>query len=165
MKRYIGIDPSFRKNGFAVCMIGGGEAAFYILDGFLDFIEWVKDYKEANEFWPEFQCGTFFAVENSNLQNVTFQTSTNKNIAAKMSRDAGKNQAISQCTVDYLKHVFSEDNVIELSPLEKGKKIENNAVFVAYAASLGIKLNNYKGNKTEQDKRDAFLLATKILNL
>lgn len=50
MKRYIGIDPSFRKNGFAVCMIGGGEAAFYILDGFLDFIHWVKDYKEANEF-------------------------------------------------------------------------------------------------------------------
>ena len=164
MKQYIGIDPSFRKNGFAVCVIGGGEAKFYILDGFLQFIEWVTDWKEGNEFCPEFQKELFFAVENSNLQNVTFQTSHNKNIAAKMSRDAGKNQAISQCTVDYLKAVFGDENVYELSPLQKGKKIEDTAVFLAYAESLGIKLINYKNKKNEQDKRDAFLLATKIMN-
>lgn len=165
MKQYIGIDPSYRKNGFAICVIGGSEAYFFVLDGFLEFIEWVNNWKKANESWQEFKLNLKFCVENSNLQNVTFDMRGNKNVIAKISRDAGKNQAISQCTVDYLKAVFSQENVFELSPIEKGKKIENNAVFVAYAESLGIKLNNYKGKKVEQDKRDAFLLATKLLNL
>jgi hypothetical protein len=102
MKQYIGIDPSFRKNGFAVCVIGGGEANFYIMDGFLEFVEWFKSWKAANESWKEFECELLFAVENSNMQNVTFDMRGSKQVIAKISRDAGKNQAISQCTVDYL---------------------------------------------------------------
>jgi hypothetical protein len=104
-----------------------------------------------------------FCIENSNLTNATFDMRGNKNIIAKVSRDAGKNQAISQITTDYCRLLFP-DAVTEVSPLQKGAKIDNDVIFRAIAKDARITLTNYKGQVGEQDKRDAFMLALKILN-
>ena len=125
-------------------------AKFIIFDSFLEFLKWVYEYRYDNDIW--------IAIENSNLQNVTFDMSGNKNVIAKISRDAGKNQAISQATVDVCKIVFGKENVLEISPEQKGAKIPNN-IFEAIVRQYKMVLENYKGNKTEQDKRDAYMIA------
>jgi len=164
LKQYIGIDPSFRKNGFAICIIGGGEASFKIFEGFLQFFDWLQSYKKANEAdeWKDFKTDTFFCIENSNLQALSFDMRGNVSVACRKSRDVGKNQAISQCTVDICTLLFGKDKVLELSPLQKGAKVENDVIFRAIAKDAGIALTNYKGQVGEQDKRDAFMLALKI---
>jgi hypothetical protein len=58
--------------------------------------------------------------------------------------------------------MFGAENVTELSPLQKGNKIENDVIFRAIAKDAGIVLTNYKGQVGEQDKRDAFMMALKI---
>jgi hypothetical protein len=163
MTHYIGIDPSFRKNGFAICIIGGGEADFKVFNGFLEFAAWLKDYKEAQEDpdWEQFKVQPYFCIENSNLQALSFDMSGSKSVACKKSRDVGKNMAISQCTVDYCRLIFGKDFVFEVSPLEKGSK-KSDLIVRSVALSSGINLTNYKGKENEQDKRDAFMLAMKI---
>jgi hypothetical protein len=149
-KCYVGIDPAFRKDGFVICIIDEDNTAdFKIFGTSYDFIEWLFD-APYNALW---------CIENSNLQDQTFDTTGNKFVVAKKSRDAGKNMAVSQITVDVCRKKFGASNVLELSPKQKGRKIEDNAVFLAIVAQEGVKLLNYKGNKGEQDKRDAFMLA------
>jgi len=161
LKQFIGIDPSFREKGFAVCVIGGGEAVFKVFKGFIDFVEWLNLYKRSNDYFDGLALDIKICIENSNLTNTTFDKRGSKPVIAKVSRDAGKNQAISQLTVDYCRLLFP-DAVTELSPLGKGAKVENDVIFRAIAKDAGIELTNYKGNKNEQDKRDAFMLALKI---
>lgn len=163
MKHYIGIDPSFRKNGFAICIIGGKEADFKVFNGFLEFLEWLHLYKKANEQpeWKDFKTEPFFCIENSNLQALSYDMSGSKSVACKKSRDVGKNQAISQCTVDVCRLLFGKDFVYEVSPLEKGSK-KSDLIVRSLAVTEGISLKNYKGKENEQDKRDAFMLAMKI---
>lgn len=141
----IGIDPAFRTGGFYVCELENNTATFICMKSFLDFLDYIALKKGAKA-----------VIENSNLQNVSFRSSTNKNIAAKMSRNVGANQAISQITVDVCIHFLGKENVKELSPLQKGTKWDNATML---AASKAHKLVNYKGLKGEQDKRDAYKLA------
>jgi hypothetical protein len=159
MNTYIGIDPSFRKSGFAACIIRDDVAEFKVFKGFLEFYKWVHMYK-AND--GEL---TYVSIENSNLQNVTFkhgkEDNSNKGIREKMSRDAGKNQAISQITVDICRVIFGEKYVHEISPEEKGAKIENLKIFDAIIRSDKVALVGYKGLVGEQDKRDAYIIACK----
>lgn len=160
MNHYIGIDPSFRKNGFAICIIGGLEAEFLTFNGFLIFCEWLHRYKKVNE-QEDANIKTFFCIENSNLQALSFDMRGNVSVACKKSRDVGKNQAISQCTVDICTMLFGKDHVLELSALQKGAK-QSDLIVRSYAETKKIKLMNYKGKIGEQDKRDAFMLAMKI---
>jgi len=151
---FIGIDPSFRKNGFAICVIDEDLTANFIK--FIDvhgFVCWLIDAPH----------NAFYCIENSNLQNETFDMSGSKSIIAKKSRDVGKNMAISQITVDICMQKAGKENVLELSPLQKGKKITDNSIFLNIAHQERIKLLNYKGLKGEQDERDAFLLAIKAI--
>ena len=161
LKQFIGIDPSFREKGFAICIIGGGEAVFKVFKGFIEFVQWLDNYKKANDYFEGLYLDIKFCIENSNLTNATFDMRGNKNIIAKVSRDAGKNQAISQITTDYCRLLFP-DAVTEVSPLQKGAKIDNDVIFRAIAKDAKITLTNYKGQVGEQDKRDAFMLALKI---
>jgi len=161
LKQVIGIDPSFREKGFAVCVIGGGEAVFKVFKGFIDFVEWINLYKKSNDYFDGLYLNISICIENSNLTNATFDKRGSKPVIAKISRDAGKNQAISQITVDYCCLLFP-NAVTELSPLQKGAKVENDTIFRAIANDAGIELTNYKGQVGEQDKRDAFMLALKI---
>lgn len=144
----IGIDPAFRKNGFAAAIMDTEEKTVRFIifkNGYNDFMSWIL-WERPDE--------AYFIVENSNLQSICWQ----KNAMA-----VGKNQAISQITVDVLRTFYGEKFVIELSPLEKGKKITNLSIFSKY--TKGYVLSNYKGLVSEQDKRDAFKLAFLGINI
>ena len=149
---YIGIDPAFRQNGFAMCIIDEDNTVNFIIfkNGFRDFQKWLFQDAPA--------CA-FVAVENSNLQDTTFDMRGTKQTIAKVSRSVGKNQAISQCVVDACneKEGFT---VFDISPAEKGKKIVNLQYFDAIMEQEKHKeVHGYSGNKNEQDKRDAYMLA------
>lgn len=142
----IGIDPAIRKNGFALCFYDtiNKTIDFEIMD-FIDFIIYIMDndtliYK--------------FCVENSNLQNLSFDMKGNKGVLARKSRNVGMNQAVSQLTCDLLKRRGFE--VVEISPKQKGAKLEHDTF---KALTMNMTVSNYKGLKGEQDKRDAFKIA------
>jgi hypothetical protein len=142
----IGIDPAIRKNGFALCFYDtiNNTIDFQIMD-FIDFIFYVMD-RDTYSYK--------FAVENSNLQNLSFDMTGNKNVLARKSRNVGMNQAVSQLTCDLLKkHGFE---VVEISPKQKGVKLEHETF---KALTMNMAVSNYKGLKGEQDKRDAFKIA------
>lgn len=141
---FIGIDPAFRSRGFSICIIDNKNVTFKTFKrGFLGFCFW---------FMNESPGAAICAVENSNLINATFNTIGNKNIIARKSRDAGKNQAVSQNTSDLLSTKYK---VFDISPKEKGGK------WTAAAYEQIIKAEGYTPNKkrSNQDERDAFKLA------
>jgi hypothetical protein len=152
---FVGIDPAFRASGFAIAIEdGAGELSFKIFkNGFEGFFFWLLNDRPDN-------C--FIGVENSNLQNSTFITSGTRAELAKRSRDVGKNQAVSQMVVDLCRTIIGPERVAEFSPAQKGKKITSLKLFEAILREKRYKgVYNYKGQKLEQDKRDAF----KILEL
>jgi hypothetical protein len=112
----------------------------YFKNGLCDFVDFLYLDRPFGE--------VYFSVENSNLTERCWQ---------KNPLSVGKNMATSQFVVDFLLKFYDKKYVIEFSPLGKGKKIENLAVFNAY--TRGYSLTGYKGLQTEQDKRDAFKLA------
>jgi hypothetical protein len=147
-KTIIGIDPAFRKAGFAICIIDTeGEAQGKMFKSFLDFLRWLTTLGEAPE-------NAIVGIENSNLQNITFDMKGTKGMVAKISRNVGANQAASQYTVDLCKHHYGEKSVIEISPKQKGAKWSQ-AVFRAVAKSEGHKVVG----KFNQDQRDAYQIA------
>ena len=93
----IGIDPAFRKGGFGCCIIDESrEVAFRYFTGFLDFLLWLW-----SEESPAKDAAVSIVIENSNMQDVTFNRGkVTRGQYGAQSRDAGKNMAISQCTVD-----------------------------------------------------------------
>ncbi len=147
---YIGIDPSFRKGGFAVCVIDeDSTASFRIMKGgLLEFISWVLHDAPDN---------AIVVVENSNLQNITFDMSGTKGVIAAKSRNVGANQAASEYTYQMCKFRY-KGNAHQISPKDKGKK-KDDATIRLMARSNGHTLLNYKGLASEQDKRDAYALA------
>ena len=76
----------------------------------------------------------------------------NKNEVARKSRNVGKNQAVSQCTVDLCKTKY---RVIDCSPKQKGGKW-NKATFNIV---LSQKKHTTIKKTSNQDERDAYKLA------
>ena len=152
MALYIGVDPAFRKNGFALCIIDTSDktARFKMFkNGFIDFASWfLFDAPER----------AIFCVENSNLQNKTFVMAGSKAVIADRSRKVGKNQAISQNTVDLLRTKYK---VVDCSPREKGKKW-NAALY-----KLIMKQEKHITTKdaSNQDERDSYQLALIALKM
>ncbi len=162
----IGIDPAFREGGFAICLIEGRDVRFVSFKNFLAFVSWLIHERPEN---------ARVCIENSNLQNVTFSVNQiaygmKKAKAgdaqiyshiARISRDAGKNQAASQYTVDICRVYFGAENVFELSPKEKGAKVEIHAICAGIARA-----NGHDFPKTSnQDQRDAYMLAAKLIHI
>jgi len=147
---YIGIDPAFREAGFCVCQIYLNKTVEFFIITFFEFIELSKTLPIDN---------VFVGVENSNEQKTTFDQKGKVSIVAKKSRDAGKNMAISQCTFDLCKSIWS-DRAYSISPKEKGATWDNDT-FLGVVQSEGHILLNYNGNKTEHDKRAAYQVALK----
>lgn len=146
-KVYIGIDPAFRESGFAICIIDeDNTVGFKMFKSFLDFLDWIYDAPDTSN--------SYVCVENSNLQQVTFNMSGNKRQVAKTSRNVGANQAASQYTFDACKRIWG-DNAFEVSPKEKGKKWTNQEY------QYQLKANKHKAFKktSNQDERDAYKLA------
>jgi hypothetical protein len=152
MITYIGVDPAYRKGGYWVCEIRGAIVEFYKMKGFIEFVTYIDDLAEK-------AIDVSICIENSNETNHTFISSTVRSPAAreKMSRDVGKNQAISQMSVDYCNYIIGQ-GIYSVSPAEKGMKWSD-LITKAEAKNHGLELFNYKGLKSEQDKRDAFKLA------
>lgn len=149
---YIGVDPAYREKGFWLCEINGDLACFYQIENFIDFVKYIDDLVD-NKF------DAYICIENSNETNHTFISPKVRNPAAreKISRDVGKNQAISQMSVDYCNYMLGK-GVYSVSPAEKGMKWSDK-ITKAEAKNHGLELFNYKGLVSEQDKRDAFKLA------
>ena len=146
----IGIDPAFRKKGFAMCIIDEtGDIGFKVFKTFLDFVKWA--------FSEDVPAGKVnVVIENANLQNITFDMSGSKGEIAKRSRNVGACQAISQATFELCQYVFGKDCTFEVSPREKGKKwtpAEANNI----ATEKGLNYT-FKNSEAEQDKIDAFKL-------
>lgn len=145
---FIGIDPAFRKAGFAIAIEDSSrELSFKVFkNGFEEFFYFMLH--DAPEL-----C--IVGVENSNLQKVTF----NPKAGPRQHRSVGKNMAVSQMTVDFCRTLLGEDKVFEFSPREKGAKI----VDLKYFSSLlrfekYERVDNYNNRKGEQDKRDAWAI-------
>lgn len=137
----VGIDPAFRKNGFAICIVDETNSAYFkIFKTFLDFFGWAIHERPDNAIW---------IVENSNLQNNCWQ----KNAMA-----VGKNQAASQLTVDLLKSLKCE--VYDISPREKGK-VWNAIIFKNMVYTRKNLLINFKNT---EDERCAYQLATRNIS-
>ena len=149
---YIGVDPAYRDGGFLVCEIMGAIVAFYNMKGFIEFVKYVDELAEKT-------IDVSICIENSNETNHTFISPKVRSSAAreKISRDVGKNQAISQMSVDYCQYMLGS-GVYSVSPADKGMKWSD-LITKAEAKNHGLELLNYKGLKSEQDKRDAFKLA------
>lgn len=149
--KIIAVDPSFRKRGLGVCILNEGALTFLTFDKFVDFIYHfiVNDYSEY-----------LAIVENSNLQNVTFLKGIReKNVAMRRSRDAGKNQAVSEIAIDILERECSR--VVGISPKQKGAKITNDGFLLSILRSHKISV---KEKRLNQDKRDAVQLLIKALS-
>lgn len=152
MTIFIGVDPAYRKNGFYICSINNKTVSFSRMSSFIDYVRFIDELKETN-------VDCIVCIENSNETNHTFvgRTVTGKQAREKISRDVGKNQAVSQMAVDYAKHRL-DDSVYSVSPALKGIKI-NDQIMRASLKALGLASENYKGLVSEQDKRDAYKLA------
>ena len=125
----------------AICSIEGKDVYFKTFKSYLEFLGWV-----LNGDAPE---NGKWGVENSNMQNTTFDMSGSKEKIASKSRNVGKNQAVSQLTVDLLKVKFGAKNVFSISPKQKGRKLGERE----FKAVSGITIG------TSQDERDAWLIA------
>jgi hypothetical protein len=145
---YIGIDPAFRKNGFVICIINEQrEVDFITFKDFTAFIDWVWTAPLA-----------IYTVENSYLQDLTFDMRGSKPEIAKKSRHVGMNQAISEATFRILKKMFGS-YVFEISPKAKGEKWNDNQLRLYSKHFKHTVFLNYKGLISEQDKRDSYKLA------
>jgi hypothetical protein len=156
MRTYIGVDPAIRLNGMAACFIKPNkEVEFKKYKRFVDFLEdsfhWHKDYINA-----------VVMVEDSSLQNVTFNSSINRAILSRISRKVGMNQAASRIAYEWIKENGCE--AYNISPLQKGSKWTKIS-FMKVFQNEGYKFEpNFKTNKISQDEIDCFTLALQAKN-
>lgn len=145
----IGIDPAFRKGGFWIAIVDYSERSivFRPFNGVLAFDRWLQS--------PDAPEKALVCIENSNLQNVNFKTSPNVRKTARMGRNVGANQAVSQMTVQAAIDRYGPHSVVEISPAEKGAKW-NSRQFQAVASDEALTLYNFQDN---QDARDAAKVA------
>jgi len=97
--------------------------------------------------------GASVCVENSNLQNATFNMIGTKAEVARKSRNVGANQAVSQIICDAIR--FKCAKFLEISPLKKGHKDLDDSSANSTCKRKGWVMNKKRLN---QDDRDAFKL-------
>lgn len=146
---YIGVDPSFRKNGFWACLVDMRTKTreFLLFDTVLDWYDWLREKA------PEF---AFVAIENSNKQNKSFDTTGRPDVVARKGRNVGTNQAASELAVIAAIRRYGPGRVFSISPKEKGRKwTPEQFVYISQADGLPMP----KGG-SNQDQRDAYKMAT-----
>ena len=137
----------------AVCIIADRSMIFKRYKRFVDFINDVPNWSQYNPV---------VLVEDSSLQNVTFNNSINRAILSRMSRNVGMNQAASRIAYEWIKEHDIE--AYNISPEAKGKKF-NKDVFMRVVASERLKFEpDFKPAKISQDEIDAFFLALMAKN-
>ncbi len=140
----------------AACFIKPNkEVEFKKYKRFVDFLEdsfhWHKDYENV-----------VVLVEDSSLQNVTFNSSINRAILSRISRKVGMNQAASRIAYEWIKENGCE--AYNISPLQKGSKWTKIS-FMKVFQNEGYKFEpNFKPAKISQDEIDCFTLALQAKN-
>lgn len=143
----IGIDPAFREGGFCVCVIDSESVArFTTFKDVEAFIAWL---------WTDAPERAIVTVENSNLQNATFDMKGSKATVARKSRNVGANQAVSEITARACIRKYGKENVNNISPREKGRKLTEKE-FQSLVMMKKHKLSRYRKS---QDARDAYKLS------
>jgi hypothetical protein len=155
MRTYIGVDPAIRLNGMAACFIlPDKQVVFKRYKRFVDFLIHAQDYRSF--YLP------VVLVEDSSLQNVTFNSSINRAILSRMSRNVGMNQAASRIAYEWIKENGCE--AYNISPEQKGKKW-GKEIFMKVFQNEGYKFEpNFKPAKISQDEIDCFTLALQAKN-
>ena len=155
MRTYIGVDPAIRLNGMAACFILlDKQVIFKRYKRFVDFLIHAQDYRSF--YLP------VIMVEDSSLQNVTFNSSINRAILSRMSRNVGMNQAASRIAYEWIKENGCE--AYNISPEQKGKKW-GKEIFMKVFQNEGYKFEpNFKPTKISQDEIDCFTLALQAKN-
>ena len=146
---YIGVDPAFRAGGFWICILDMMDktAAFKCFADVLEYHDWLRSF--------EAPLSCFVCVENSNLQNKSFDMSGKAVEVARKSRNAGCNMAVSELAYKSSLTRYGKDRAFQVSPKEKGNKWTAEQ-FGAVLKSDGVTIIT-KG--TNQDCRDAYKLA------
>jgi hypothetical protein len=146
---YIGADPAFRAGGFWAAILDMADKSLVFRS--FDLLTW-HDFLRSQD--APGRC--FIMVENSNLQNKSFDTTGSKLEVARKGRNVGCNQAVSELAYVSAVRQYGPKNVFQISPKDKGSKIKEHTMFLGLLKSEGILLQ--KGT-TNQDQRDAAKLA------
>ncbi len=155
MRTFIGVDPALRLNGMAACFIMTDKVVrFKKYKRFVDFLKNV-------EAWVVYE-NPVVMVEDSSLQNITFNNSTNRAILSRMSRNVGMNQGASRIAYEWIKDNGCE--AYNISPEQKGKKWSKE-MFLKIFEREGYKFEpDFKSAKISQDEIDCFSLAIQAKN-
>ena len=172
---FIGIDPAFRENGFAMAVIDLTDKTIRYIKfkrAFLDFAGWLLNDAPINKE------EVVFSVENSNKgsNKKLFRKYKHRVTGARLSwkqakfikgavkmnegelisdaMDVGKNMGVSQMVVQSLQ--MSGFKVLNLSPKEKGAKWLKNEILQMHLKSNKIAITKAR---TNQDERDAAKMA------
>lgn len=145
----IGVDPAFRKGGFYIAIYDSSDRSmrFKGFKSVLDYYDWIR----SDEAPEKATC----IIEDSNLQNHTFDKKGNRGVIMAKSRSVGKNQAISDTAVEASEKRYGKDNVYAISPKQKGAKWTKRQ-FESVMIMKKITLDKRQSN---QDQRDAAKLA------
>jgi hypothetical protein len=121
------------------------------------FVDFILDVPK----WAQYECPVVL-VEDSSLQNVTFNSSINRAILSRISRKVGMNQAASRIAYEWIKENGCE--AYNISPLQKGSKWTKIS-FIKVFQNEGYKFeSNFKPAKISQDEIDCFTLALQAKN-
>ena len=150
----IGVDPAFRAGGFHACVIDYTDRTVRFLE-FADVLHW-HDWLRSDDAPDKSLNRVFVVVENSNLQNINFDTTGNRAELQRKGRNVGTNQAASELAYRSAARHYGPVNVREISPRDKGAKLTD-AEYMALVHQERLTAPN----KSNQDQRDAFKLALK----
>ena len=101
-------------------------------------------------------------VEDSSLQNITFNNSTNRAILSRMSRNVGMNQGASRIAYEWIKDNGCE--AYNISPEQKGKKWSKEMFLKIFEREGYTFEPDFKPAKISQDEIDCFTLAIQAKN-
>lgn len=181
----IGVDPAFRKNGFAVCRWDlklklMTRVIFNKISEYLVFINAQKAQcaKEGRGLWigvedASLEKKALYGLDPDKIVKTAIWTKQKhgeqimwgflkKKIRslATTAKSAGMVISMSDVTADLAESLLGVDRVFRISPSQKGAKIEDPKIFFAYLKSSGVKVTqNYKPIKSQQDFRDAAKIA------
>ena len=154
MRTFIGVDPALRLNGMAACFIEYDKKV--IFKKYKRFVDFLKDSVRWKLLNP------VVMVEDSSLQNITFNNSTNRAILSRMSRNVGMNQGASRIAYEWIKDNGCE--AYNISPEQKGKKWSKEMFLKIFEREGYTFEPDFKSAKISQDEIDCFSLAIQAKN-
>lgn len=154
MRTLIGVDPAIRINGMAACFIEYDKTV--VFKKYKRFVDFLKDSVRWKLLKP------VVMVEDSSLQNITFNNSTNRAILSRLSRNVGMNQAASRIAYEWIKDNGCE--VYNISPEQKGKKWSKEMFLKIFEREGYTFEPDFKPAKISQDEIDCFTLALQAKN-